>query len=229
MYAALFVIFFLETGVILCAFLPGDSLLVVAGAAAAKLPSLSLAAVWAVCTVAATAGAAFNYAVGRRFVDVVASWEDAGLLTAPAQARVPLRTLLCGAAPGVSMCQRLRRTGLELCRKALHRDNTHSAKRLFAAHGSAAVVIARFLPLARTFVPFLAGVATMSAPHFMFFNCTGALLWVTACSSVGFYGADALPVAAIVGGIVAVSLLPVVAGWLRLKSRRPSSATVLPP
>lgn len=101
----------------------------------------------------------------------------------------------------------------------LNREHLLRAHAFFERHGGKAVVLARFVPIVRTFVPFVAGAAAMTYPAFAFYNVAGALLWVGLCVGAGFLFGN-VPVirehfSLVTAGIVAVSLLPVVIGSLR--------------
>lgn len=97
------------------------------------------------------------------------------------------------------------------------------AHQFYQRHGGKAIVLARFVPIVRTFAPFVAGIALMHPQRFLFFNSMGCLLWVGSLVSAGYFLGN-LPwvrehFSIIVYGIVALSLLPMAVGWLR--SRRP--------
>jgi membrane-associated protein len=95
------------------------------------------------------------------------------------------------------------------------------AHEFFEKHGGKAIVLGRFMPIVRTFVPFVAGVAEMSYPAFAFYNVTGALLWVGICLGAGYlFGnvplvKDNFSLVAI--GIVIVSVLPIVFEYIRYR------------
>jgi membrane-associated protein len=93
------------------------------------------------------------------------------------------------------------------------------AHEFFERHGGKAIVLGRFVPIVRTFVPFVAGVAEMSYPTFALFNVTGAIAWVGICISAGYVFGN-VPVikdnfSLVALGIVFVSLLPMVFEYLR--------------
>ncbi len=93
------------------------------------------------------------------------------------------------------------------------------AHEFFERHGGKAIVLARFAPIIRTFVPFVAGAGSMSYPAFAFYNVTGGILWVGVCVMAG-YAFGQVPVvkdnfSAVALGIVAVSLLPIAYEWWR--------------
>lgn len=176
-YAILFVIIFSETGFVVTPFLPGDSLLFVAGALAA-LGGMDIRLLIATLLAAAVLGNQVNYHIGRYIGPRVFQWEDSRLFN----------------------------------RKSL--EKTHA---FYEKHGGKAVVISRFLPLFRTFVPFVAGVGAMSYASFTAFNVAGALLWVVSLTLAGYWFGN-VPwikqnLSVVILGIIVVSLLPVVVGW----------------
>jgi membrane-associated protein len=107
------------------------------------------------------------------------------------------------------------------------REYVQRAHAFFEQHGGRAVVLARFVPIVRTFLPFVAGGAGMSYSSFTFYNVTGCLLWVGACVGAGYMFGN-IPVVKnnftlVALGIVAVSLLPMV--FELLKARRGAGST----
>jgi membrane-associated protein len=178
-YAILFFIIFAETGFVVTPFLPGDSLLFVAGALAA-LGGMDIVLLMATLTTAAVLGNQVNYHIGRFIGPKVFHWEDSRFFN----------------------------------RKAL--DKTHA---FYEKHGGKAIVISRFLPLFRTFVPFVAGVGAMSYARFTSFNVSGALLWVVSLCMVGFLFGN-VPwikqnLTLVIVGIIILSFMPVFIGWLQ--------------
>jgi membrane-associated protein len=98
------------------------------------------------------------------------------------------------------------------------------AHEFFELHGGKAVVLARFVPIVRTFLPFVAGAASMSAGAFLFYNIMGGIGWVTICMGAGFLFGN-VPIiknnfTLVTIGIVFVSLLPMVFELLRQRPRR---------
>ena len=188
-YAMLFAIIFIETGLVIWPFLPGDSLLFAAGALAAT-GVLDIRIVAVLLVGAAIAGDAVNYSIGRYAGPKVFSAHDyQGFL-----------------------------------HKLLNRDHLDKAHAFFEKHGGMAVVSGRFVPIVRTFVPFVAGAAAMNASFFLFYNITGAILWVAICAGAGYlfgnvpFVKDNFSLVAI--GIVVVSLLPMVIEFLRHRRRK---------
>jgi membrane-associated protein len=183
-YAMLFAIIFIETGLVIWPFLPGDSLLFAAGALAAT-GVLDISIVVVLLIVAAIAGDAVNYSIGRFVGPKVFSAHDyQGFL-----------------------------------HKMLNRDHLEKAHAFFEKHGGMAIVSGRFVPIVRTFVPFVAGAAWMSYSSFVFYNIAGAILWVAVCAGAGYvFGnvpiiKDNFSLVAI--GIVLVSVLPIVVEFVR--------------
>jgi membrane-associated protein len=98
------------------------------------------------------------------------------------------------------------------------------AHEFFERHGGKAIVLGRFMPIVRTFVPFVAGIGEMSYPSFAFYNIAGALLWVVVCVGAG-YAFGAVPIvrdnfSLVAIGIVFVSLLPMVIEFVRYRRQR---------
>jgi membrane-associated protein len=102
--------------------------------------------------------------------------------------------------------------------RMLNRDHLNKAHRFFQKYGGKAIVLARFVPIVRTFVPFVAGAGSMAYTQFVIFNVLGAMLWVGICTLAG-YAFGNMPMVknnftAVVIGIVVISLLPIVWGYL---------------
>ncbi|MFN2444035.1 MAG: VTT domain-containing protein [Vicinamibacterales bacterium] len=115
-------------------------------------------------------------------------------------------------------------TGIHRWVKRQHVQQAHA---FFVKHGGKAVVLARFVPIVRTFVPFVAGGAEMPYRSFAFYNVTGAILWVAACVGAGLVFGN-IPVVKenfelVVLGIVAVSVLPLVFELVKMLGRKPTS------
>ena len=145
-YALLFVIVFVETGVVVMPFLPGDSLLFVVGALCG-LDLMSLPLAMALLIVAAVLGDQVNYSIGRWLGPQVFRWESSRFFN----------------------------------KRAF--DQAHA---FYEKHGGITIVLARFMPFIRTFVPFVAGVAAMTRGKFTFYNVSGALLWVLSLTLAGY-------------------------------------------
>ena len=146
-YALLFAIVFVETGLVIMPFLPGDSLLFIVGAlCGADLMSLPLAML--VLVVAAIAGDQVNYSIGHYFGPKVFQWEDSRLFNRAAF------------------------------------DKAHA---FYEKYGGITIVLARFMPFIRTFVPFVAGVAVMTRSKFTAYNVAGGLFWVISLTLAGYF------------------------------------------
>jgi membrane-associated protein len=146
-YALLFVIIFVETGVVVMPFLPGDSLLFVVGAlAGAGLVSFPVAV--AVLLAAAVLGDQCNYSIGRHFGPKVFQWENSRFFNKAAFER---------------------------------------AHAFYETYGGITIILARFMPFLRTFVPFVGGVAAMSRVKFTLYNIVGALIWVLGICTAGYF------------------------------------------
>ena len=183
-YGILFFIIFAETGFVVFPFLPGDSLLFVAGALAAiGQGGMDIRTLIGVLLAAAVLGNTVNYHIGRYLGPKVFHWENSRFFN----------------------------------RAAL--EKTHA---FYKRHGGKTLVISRFLPLFRTFAPFVAGIGAMSYAKFTIFNLVGATAWVVSLC-LGGYWLGNLPwvkqnLSLLIVGIIVISLLPVAIGWLRHRS-----------
>ncbi|MDQ7969404.1 MAG: VTT domain-containing protein [Oxalicibacterium faecigallinarum] len=176
-YLVLFAIIFSETGLVIFPFLPGDTLLFIAGAFCAS-GAMHIGLLLFLLSAAAILGNTVNYLIGARIGDKVYThdyrWLD---------------------------------------RAALQR--THA---FYENHGGKFLVMARFLPIVRTFAPFVAGVSKMTFAKFQLFNCTGAFLWIVGLVTAGYlFGnipiiRDHLSTIVLIG--VAAAAVPVLFGVL---------------
>lgn len=112
--------------------------------------------------------------------------------------------------------------------RLIKREYVRKAHDFFLKHGGKAVVLARFVPIVRTFLPFVAGGAQMPYRSFMFYNVTGCVLWVGLCTGAGYLFGN-IPVVKenfelVVLGIIGVSVLPIVYEVVRSFSKREASA-----
>ena len=183
-YALLFAIVFCETGLVVTPFLPGDSLLFVAGALAAA-GGMDIAVVMTVLVSAALCGDNVNYWIGR--------W----------------------AGPRVFHFKESRWFNPQ------HLERTRA---FYERHGGKTIIIARFVPIVRTYVPFVAGIGAMPYLRFLSFSVVGALVWVVSLCTVGYFFGN-LPVVKnnltlVIIGIVLVSISPGIVAWLR--QRKPA-------
>jgi membrane-associated protein len=191
-YVTLAAIFFSETGLVFMAFLPGDSLLFVAGAVSAlpqaQLKGLNVHLLVLVITVAAVLGNTVNYAIGawlgKKVYDGTIRWIDQGALR-----------------------------------------KTHD---FYERHGGKTVMIARFVPVVRTFAPLVAGASGMEMRRFQLYNVLGASIWVMSLVYGGYlFGnvpiiKDNLGIILIVGIAAVVGPLALAALLRLLRGRRPA-------
>ncbi|GKX54046.1 membrane protein [Leminorella grimontii] len=151
-YAILFLILFCETGLVVTPFLPGDSLLFVAGALSA-LPGndINVHLMALLMITAAILGDAVNYTIGRLFGERLFKNPNSKIF---------------------------RRSYL---------DKTHA---FYERHGGKTIILARFVPIVRTFAPFVAGMGHMSYRHFAAYNVIGAVVWVVLFTYAGYIFGD---------------------------------------
>ena len=183
-YAILFLIIFVETGLVVMPFLPGDSLLFAAGALCARPGSeLSLPLLIGLLFLAAVLGDNLNYAIGRfaghRAVNI----------------RIGKRKLV----------------------KQAYIDKTHQ---FFEKYGTKAIIMARFVPIVRTFTPFVAGVGQMNYRRkFLPFDIAGGFLWISSMSLAGYFLGNLeffqKHFEAVVIGIILLSILPMIVAYVR--------------
>jgi membrane-associated protein len=112
--------------------------------------------------------------------------------------------------------------------RVLNRDHLAKAHEFFERHGGKAVVMGRFVPIVRTFVPFVAGAAKMTPASFVFYNFTGGAIWVAACFGAG-YAFGNVPViknnfSLVTIGIVIISVMPMVIEYIRHRRSRGGGA-----
>ncbi|MCC7442947.1 MAG: DedA family protein [Bdellovibrionales bacterium] len=111
----------------------------------------------------------------------------------------------------------------------LNKQHLTRAQRFYERHGGKTIILARFVPIVRTFAPFVAGVGEMTYRRFAMFNVTGAVAWVTGFTVLGFFFGN-LPVVKrnfqfVILGIIFVSVIPVVVEFLRTRRETVSGAT----
>jgi len=178
-YALLFLIVFLETGLVVTPLLPGDSLLFAAGSFAG-LGILRFWPLFFLLCAAAILGDTVNYAIGARLGPRVFHYPKSRFFNPQ------------------------------------HLKKTHA---FYEKYGGKTIIIARFVPIVRTFAPFVAGIGAMSYARFLGYNVIGGVLWVSVCLFSGYFFGN-LPVvkqnfSLVVIAIVFISLLPAVIEYLR--------------
>jgi membrane-associated protein len=184
-YLILFLIVFWETGVVICPFLPGDSLLFAGGAISHQAASpLSPLTLFLVIASAAFLGDTVNYWVGR-FIGPKALNRDGRFL------------------------------------KRAYLDKTRN---FFDRYGVSTIILARFVPIVRTFAPFVAGVGHMVYPRFMFYNLIGGVAWSALFISAGYFFGG-LPLVKdnftlVILAIVFISILPMVVEYFKATRRK---------
>ncbi len=190
-YLILFAIVFVETGLVVMPFLPGDSLLFAAGAFAAT-GALDLWVVFVLLAFAAILGDTVNYWIGHRI--------------GPRVFREDVRFL--------------------------KREYLERTQRFYEKHGGKTIFLARFIPIIRTFAPFVAGVGTMRYGKFIVYNVVGALVWTSLFTSAGYFFGN-IPVVRdhfglVVVAIIVISVLPVVYEVVkqRLRPEQPEDKSI---
>ncbi len=184
-YAILFVVIFCETGLVVTPFLPGDSLLFVAGAIASVGGNhINVHIMWIILIVAAILGDAVNYTIGRFFGKRLFSNPDSKIF------------------------------------KQSHLEKTHS---FYEKYGGKTIILARFVPIVRTFAPFVAGMGRMSYKHFANFNVIGGIAWVSIFIYAGYFFGELEFVkrnlSVLIFAIIFISILPAVIEVLRARAK----------
>ena len=176
-YLILFIVIFLETGIVLAPFLPGDSLLFIVGVFTAH-GSFNLALIYAFLVIAAILGDSVNYVIGSYFGENVFSRS-----------------------------------------RLFKREYLEKTKKFYAKHGGKTIFFARFIPIIRTFAPFVAGVGKMPYKKFISYNVIGGIVWVSFFLLAGYFFGEIPFVkenfSLVVLIIILISLLPLILGILK--------------
>jgi membrane-associated protein len=178
-YLILFVVIFIETGLVVTPFLPGDSLLFAAGALSAGIPAFSIWLLWPLLFLAAVLGDTVNYSIGHYI--------------GPKAFSGNVRFL-----------------------KKEYLDRTQA---FYEKHGGKTIFLARFIPIIRTFAPFVAGVGKMRYGYFVTYNIVGGFVWTTLFLFGGYYFGNLKFVAdnfsLVIIAIILISVMPAVVEFLR--------------
>lgn len=184
-YIIVFIIIFIETGLVVTPFLPGDSLIFAIGAIAAAGGSVSTPLILLLLYLAAITGDTVNYQIGRLLRKKVNKREHIPLI------------------------------------RMEYLDRTQS---FFERNGGKTITIARFIPIIRTFAPFIAGVGRMQYIKFLGYNIIGGILWVTLLFGIGFFFGNISVVknhfSLVVIAIVLISTLPALIAFLRNRMKK---------
>jgi len=186
-YLILFAIIFSETGFVVTPFLPGDSLLFVAGALAAA-GGMDVHMLALLLVVAAVLGNTVNYSIGYYIGPRVFHWESS---------------------------------------RFFNRDALDRAHAFYEKHGGLTVIVTRFVPILRTFAPFVAGIARMTYLRFTVYNVAGALAWVLSLLYAGYWFGN-VPVvkqnlSAVIIGVIVLSVMPLAFEYVRSRLARARS------
>jgi membrane-associated protein len=182
-YAILFLVIFMETGLVVTPFLPGDSLLFTVGAFSAR-GSFNVITIYLLLFAAAIIGDTVNYWIGNRIGPRVFEREY----------------------------------------RFLNRSHLEKTQEFYEKHGGKTIVLARFVPIVRTFAPFVAGVGTMEYKRFIIYNVFGGFLWTTLFIFLGYFFGN-IPFVQknfefLVVAIIVISVLPMVVEFLRDRLRK---------
>jgi len=182
-YVVLFVVIFIETGLIVMPFLPGDSLLFMAGMFAAN-GKLDLAFILGSLSFAAVLGDNVNYWIGRKLGLGVFEWKIKG-------------------------------------RQLVKESYLKKTEEFFEKRGVAAIIMARFVPIVRTFTPFAAGIGKMKYRTFLMYDIIGGVLWITSMTIAGYFLGEIDWVREnnekVVLLIILISALPMIISFLKSK------------
>ena len=181
-YFLLFFVIFLETGLVVTPFLPGDSLLFITGAFAAS-GYINIIIVYLVFLFAAILGDSVNYWIGNYFGERVFSGN-----------------------------------------RFFKKEHLERTKEFYKKHGGKTIILARFVPIIRTFAPFVAGVGKMEYKKFLSFNVIGGFIWVSLFTFAGYYFGK-IPIieknlTIVIIVIIFVSIMPIFIEFLRQKRKR---------
>lgn len=183
-YIILFLIIFVETGLVVMPFLPGDSLLFAAGAfcagvvnEAGETAQLNLWIVLSTLLIAAIVGDGLNYWLGKNIGLKMLQWEIKGY-------------------------------------RPVKEKYIEQTQQFYAKHGPKTIILARFVPIVRTFAPFVAGIGKMHYSQFFRFNIIGGFVWIVGLTLTGYFFGN-IPIVkenfeTVIFSIIGISVLPII-------------------
>ncbi|SHE89761.1 membrane-associated protein [Caldanaerobius fijiensis DSM 17918] len=182
-YFILFTVIFLETGLVVTPFLPGDSLIFAAGTFAA-IGSLNIAVLYVVLAIAAILGDTVNYHIGKKIGYMIYEQENV---------------------------------------KFIKKEYLLEARNFYEKYGAMTIVLARFIPIIRTFAPFVAGIGEMRYLRFLSYNMIGGISWTALFAFGGYYFGNLKFVkenfSFVLVAIILISLLPAIISVLKHKAK----------
>lgn len=183
-YLVLFTIIFIETGLVVTPFLPGDSLLFVTGAfGAANALDFELCLI--LFMTAAIAGNTLNYFIGKMIGYRILAMKNSHIIK---------------------------------------KEYLYKTQAFYKKHGGKAIILSRFLPIIRTFAPFVAGLGRMNFIKFTIYNCIGGIAWVLLLMFTGYFFGNIPTVknnfTIVIFTIILISLLPTIITFIQSKKRR---------
>lgn len=189
-YLFLFIIIFIETGLVFTPFLPGDSLLFAAGAFAA-LGSLNIFWLIGLLILAAVLGDTSNYWIGH--------FLGRKILAHP---KIPINP-----------------------------EHLKKTEEFFDKYGGKTIILGRFVPIVRTFAPFVAGIGKMNYPRFISYNVIGGIAWVLIASLAGYFFGNIPFVkenfSLVILAVILISLLPIFWEWRKSKNNKKNESKVV--
>lgn len=191
-YIGVFSIIFVESGLLVGFFFPGDSLLFTAGFLASQgFFNITILALG--CFIAAVLGDTGGYWIGHKF--------GRKLFNEPSSSSSKVKSLL------------------------FHKDHLMKAEKFYEKHGGKTIILARFMPVIRTFAPVVAGIGNMKYSTFLFYNLIGGLLWAVGLSFAGYFLGSLIPnvdnyLLPIIGLIIIISVAPGFYHYLKNKNHR---------
>lgn len=179
-YFIIFAIIFLETGLVIMPFLPGDSMIFVAGTFAAQ-GVLNVYLLFILLSLAAILGDTLNYWIGKYFCN-------------------------------------------KLFNRCVNEKYLNKTQEFYERHGAKTIIIARYIPIVRTFAPFVAGIGKMNYPKFLSYNIIGGITWVALFVFGGYFFGN-IPfvkdnLTFVVGIIILISLMPPIIAWLKNRNKK---------